>query len=261
MQLPKLGMGTWGMGGKFERDDSNVEESIGALRYGLDLGINLIDTAEIYGLGLTEEIVGEAISGYKREELFITTKVWKMNLSHASVLRAATGSLERLKTEYIDLYLIHWPNPDIPLAETMRALEELTKENIVKHVGVSNFSIELLQEAQSHLQTAPILANQIEYNLNNRGQEETVKFCQDNDIRVIAYRPLAKGLIEKKYQSTLASLSEKYDKTPRQIMLNWLMARNIVPIPKAMNFEHIDENYGALGWRLEEADVELLKNL
>jgi diketogulonate reductase-like aldo/keto reductase len=260
MQLPKLGMGTWGMGGKFERDDSNAEESVKALRYGLDLGIKLIDTAEIYGNGLTEEIVGEAISGYKREELFIATKVWKTNLSYSSVLKAAAASLQRLQTDYIDLYLVHWPNPDIPLSATLRALEELKKEKIIKHIGVSNFSIELLEQARSYLQIAPMFANQIEYNLSNREEEETVKFCQDNDIYVIAYRPLAKGLMEKKYQNTLKSLSEKYHKTLRQIMLNWLMSRNIIPIPKAANFEHIDENYGALGWHLEEADVELLNN-
>lgn len=258
MDIPLLGMGTWGMGGKYERDETNIEESIAALRYGLDLGIKLIDTAELYGAGLTEEIVGQAIKGYNREDIFITTKVWKDNLHYDDVLKAARQSLERLQTSYIDLYLIHWPNPDISLVETIRALEELVLKGLVKQIGVSNFSVELMREAQSYLKKTVIFANQIEYNLFNRENDDVVSYCQSNNIKVIAYRPLAKGSLNEKYAQLLVQLSDKYHKTARQIMINWLTSQDIVAIPKAINIEHIAENYESLGWEIEASDVDLL---
>ena len=201
------------------------------------------------------------LNNSNREEIFITSKVWKDNLHYDSVLKSANQSLERLQTNYIDLYLIHWPNPDIYLAETIQALEELVLQGLVKQIGVSNFSIELMQEVQSYLKKINIFANQAEYSLFNRQTEDIVRFCQNHNVKVIAYRPLAKGLLDEKYNHTLRQLGDKYNKTPRQIMLNWLISQDIVAIPKAINIKHIAENYGSLGWRLAKDDLALLKGV
>ena len=250
-----MGMGTWGMGGKYERDSSNFDESVKILRAGLDMGIKLIDVAELYGLGLTEEIVGEAIAGFARKDIFIISKVWKTNLRHDDVLKAMQGSLERLKTDYVDFYLIHWPSEDIPLAETMRAMEELADKGFARNIGVSNFSVELLKEAQSHLKRAKIAANQVEYNLIERSAEkDVIPYCKENGIKVIAYRPLARGNIASSQNKALEALAQKYNKTPAQIALNWITSKEIVAIPKAGSIAHLRENCGALGWKMNEAD-------
>ena len=255
MDIPLLGMGTWGMGGKYEKDPSNFDESVKILRAGLDMGIKLIDVAELYGQGLTEEIVGEAIAGYAREDIFIISKVWKTNLRYDDVLKAMQGSLERLKTDYVDFYLIHWPSEDIPLAETMRAMEELADKGFARNIGVSNFSVELLKEAQSHLKRAKIAANQIEYNLIERSAEkDVIPYCKENGIKVIAYRPLARGNIASSQNKALEALAQKYNKTPAQIALNWITSKEIVAIPKAGSIAHLRENCGALGWKMSEAD-------
>ncbi|MFH1325855.1 MAG: aldo/keto reductase [Candidatus Falkowbacteria bacterium] len=264
MNIPLLGLGTWGMGGRLERDESNKQESIQALKTGLDLGFRLIDTAEIYAQGLSEEIVGEAIKNYQRQNIFITTKVWQGNLHYKNVLSAAKQSLARLQTNYVDLYLIHWPNENIPLSESMSALEKLVDNGLVKHIGVSNFSVDLMQKAQKCLDHTKISANQIEYNLINRSAEQVIiPFCKQNDIKVIAYCPLAKGALtdNNSNNKTLQLLAVKYKKTPTQIALNWLISQNIVAIPKAINRTHMEENLGALGWKLERGDVKGLKKI
>jgi len=255
VNIPLLGMGTWGMGGKYKKDPSNIDESVKILRAGLDMGIKLIDVAELYGLGLTEEIVGEAIAGYAREDIFIISKVWKTNLRYDDVLKAMQGSLERLKTDYVDFYLIHWPSEEIPLSETMRAMERLADEGLARDIGVSNFSVELLKEAQSHLKHAKIAANQIEYSLIERSAEkDVIPYCKENGIKVIAYRPLARGNIASSQNKALEALAQKYNKTPAQIALNWITSKEIVAIPKAGSIAHLRENCGALGWKMSEAD-------
>lgn len=243
------------MGGKFEKDPSNIKESVEVLRAGLDLGIKLIDVAEIYGQGLTEEIVGEAIKNYERKNVFIISKVWKTNLRYGDVLKAMRGSLKRLKTDYVDLYLVHWPNDEIPLAETMRAMEHLSDEGLAHYIGVSNFSVELLKEAQSHLDRAKIAANQIEYNLIERSAEKyIIPYCQKNGIKVIAYRPLARGGLAGSQNEAIEALAKKYGKTTAQVALNWIISKEIVAIPKAGSIAHLRENYGALGWSLDAYD-------
>ncbi len=262
MNLPLLGMGTWGMGGRFERESATRRESIDALRYGLERGIRLIDVAEIYGAGLSEEIVGEAVKGFPREEVFIISKVWKEHLHYDAVLRAAQASLKRLGTDYLDLYLVHWPNPAVPLQETMKALAKLVKEGLEREIGVSNFDVSLMREAQTHLSRARLFANEIEYNLAARAAEkEVIPYCRAQGIRVIAYRPLAKGAIPNTANALLAELAERYGKTPAQVALNWIMEQGITAIPKAGTREHIRENAGALGWRLSMEDMTLLKAL
>lgn len=257
--LPLLGMGTWGMGGKFERDERNSAESVELLSYGFDIGLCLVDVAELYGDGLTEIILGKAMKGRKREDIFVVSKVWKEHLRYDEVLRAAERILKRLDTSYIDLYLVHWPNPEVPLKETMSAMEMLKDNGLVKEIGVSNFSVPLMGEAQSHLSRAKLFANEIEYNLAVRDAEkEVIPFCKKQGINVIAYRPLAKGSLLVGQNALLRSLASKYKKTPAQIALNWIIGKGISAIPKAGSREHLKENFGALGWHLSPEDVAFL---
>ncbi len=259
-QLPLLGMGTWGMGGTFEKDTRNDDESIIALRSGINLGITLIDTAEFYGAGHTEELIAEAIQPYPRESIKIISKVWKTNLHYDAVLDAAERSLARLKTDYIDLYMIHWPSDEVPLDETMSAMERLVNEGKVRTIGVSNFSTELIEEAQRSLINTRLTANQIEYNLTNQNEQyATIPYCKQYGLQVIAYRPFAKGSLTRVKSDMILRISEKYNKTPNQIALNWLISQDIIAIPKASSLEHMKENAGSLGWALSKEDIDLLR--
>ncbi|HUD02672.1 MAG TPA: aldo/keto reductase [Candidatus Paceibacterota bacterium] len=262
MHLPKpyLGMGTWGMGGTYERDPNNSDASVEALRVGLSLGLKIIDVAELYGAGLSEEIVGRAIKG-QRGDVYVMSKVWKTNLHYDDVLRAAEGSLKRLDTDHIDLYLVHWPNHEIPLSETMRAMERLADDKIISAIGVSNFPSQLMEEAQSYLTHTKIIANEFEYNLLTREAEnDIIPYCRAHDIDIIAYRPLAKGALAKQTHTILADLAKKYAKTPNQIALNWILSQDMVAIPKSGNPLHIKENAGCLGWELAKEDIERLRH-
>ncbi len=264
MNLPLLGMGTWGMGGKFEKDPSNFDESVEALRFGFALGIFLVDVAELHGGGLTEKIVGEAIKGYPREKIQIISKVSRDHLKYDEVLKAAEGSLKRLNTDYIDLYMIHKLPLGVsePAALTLSALERLFKDGLVRHIGVSNFSKVQIETAQDHLTEARIEANEIEYNLLfQEAGDEVAPFCKKNGIKIIAHRPLAKGMLTSGKSKILDRLSRKYNKTPAQIALNFIMSQDMTAIPKASNKEHIKENIGALGWKLSEEDITLLQTL
>lgn len=259
MQMPLLGMGTWGMGGKYERDPSTVDRSVEVLRLGLRLGLSLIDTAEIYGAGLTEEIVGQAIKGHSREKVFLISKVWKTHLGYDAVLRAAEESLKRLDTPYLDLYLIHWPEKGTPIRETMRALERLTSEGVVRAIGASNFSVSDMKDAQASLTSVPFTVNQVEYNLlHQEAGADIIPYCRANDISVIAHRPLARGTLSQRHTGALDTLSKKYDKTINQIALAWIMSQGITAIPATLNPEHLRENCGALAVTLSKEDQELL---
>lgn len=267
MNIPKIGMGTWGMGGKYERDDSNREASIKSLKFGLELGYRLIDTAELYGRGLAEEIVGQAIKGFKRGEIFIISKVWQDNLAYQAVLNSAKNSLARLGTDYIDLYLIHWSKENlikknVPLEETVRAMEYLADQKLIKYVGVSNADVKTLEQVQKVLKHTGLAANQIEYNLYDKSANQNIiPYCRQHGIKLIAYRPLAKGNLGWAKDQVIRGLSKKYNKTPVQIVLNWLICLDLSPIPKAGSEDHLSENYGALGWKLEANDVELINNI
>ncbi|PIQ69040.1 MAG: aldo/keto reductase [Candidatus Taylorbacteria bacterium CG11_big_fil_rev_8_21_14_0_20_46_11] len=259
MELPLFGMGTWGMGGKYEKDPTNVEESVDVLTYGFDLGVKLVDVAELYGEGLSEEIVGRAIKGRRREDIYIISKVWKDNLRQSDVRKAVEGSLKRLGTDYIDLYLVHSPNPEIPLRETMEAMEGLVEDGLVKRIGVSNFSVPLVEEARSYLKDTTLYANQIEYNFSVRSPEKDVlPFSKKEGMHIIAHRPFSKGKFFTESMEVFRLLSQKYQKTPAQIVLNWIMEKGITVIPKAGSKEHLKENFGSIGWSLSPEDVKLL---
>jgi len=261
LTIPALGLGTWGYGGKFERDPSTTNQSIVLIREALKIGYRLIDMAEIYGQGLTEEIVGQAIQGFPREQLYLVSKVWKEHLKYEELIVAVERSLRRLQINYLDLYLIHWPMETVPFAETMPAMEKLVKEGKVRGIGVSNFSVAQLEEAQRCLASIKLVANQIEYNLFSRAAEqEIIPYCRARGITVISYRPLAKGKIPMNESPLLREIANKYNKTPAQVALNWLIAEKTVPIPKAGSVAHLQENFGALGWQLATEDTELLRN-
>lgn len=268
-KIPALGLGTWSIGGGRMRDTSHDKEYIQAIKTAVELGISHIDTAEMYGKGHAEEVVGEAIKDFNRENLFITTKVLPEHLSYDDVIAAARRSLQRLKTRYIDLYLIHIPNPQIPLQETMKAFDFLHDKELIKFIGVSNFTVKQLQEAQKCTQN-PIVTNQIEYSLlvRNRGNEylsdmesTVIPYCREKDIIVTAYRPLARGKLTQSGFKVLDQVAEKYNKTRAQIAINWLISKeNIIAIAKTTNIQHLKENLGALGWRLAQEDVHRLDN-
>ncbi|MFP3950775.1 MAG: aldo/keto reductase [Candidatus Bathyarchaeia archaeon] len=262
MSIPVLGLGTWGMGGRSSPDYTNDDEEIEAIRYALDLGMTHIDTAEYYGGGHAEELVGKAIQGYRREDVFITTKVWRTNLEYDDLISSMKGSLKRLDLDYVDLYLIHWPNPEVPLEETMNALERCSEEGWTRLIGVSNFSKELMREAQSYLREARLIADQVEYSLMEQSpRTELLSYLKDVNSTLIAYRPIARGELAKPGYDALDDVAERYDKTQAQIALNWLKSQeNVIAIPKSSDKAHIREITGSVGWSLSEDDRTKLEN-
>ena len=256
-ELPVLGFGTWEMSGRFERDPQNDDErDIKIIQTAIKLGITHIDTAEIYAGGYTETLISKAIQKIDRDKLFITTKVSWEHLKYDEVIRAAKGSLKRLEIDKIDLYLIHGPDSNVSLKETMRAMDYLLENEITRYIGVSNFDVPLIEEAQSHTKYK-IVNNQIHYNLLARTYEEnnTLEYCHKNNILVTAYRPIEKGEILESENEILDRLTKKYNKTKVQIAINWLINKpNIVTLIKTSNADHLKENLGALGWQLESED-------
>jgi diketogulonate reductase-like aldo/keto reductase len=257
-RIPVLGMGTWGIGGFSSPSDKHSDSETTALRHGLKLGLSLIDTAEIYAAGHSEEAVAEAIA-HERDRVFLATKVSGQHLKYDEVLRAAERSLNRLRTSSIDLYQIHWPNSRIPIAETMRAMEKLVGDGKVKFIGVSNFSVDEIKEAQAALSRYSIQANQVEFSLLDRSIEnELLPHCQNERITLIAYSPLARGEIGRLGSSAtkrLLKFRERLGRTPVQLALRWLIDQDqVVAIPKAARVEHLDEIVGAVGWSLAKED-------
>jgi len=260
VRVPAIGMGTWEMGGGLSKDTSGDSEAIQALRTGIQLGIFLIDTAEMYGAGHTEEVVGEAIKPFSREQVFIVSKVLPENLHYTDVINAAEKSLERLQTAWIDLYLIHYPNPLTPLRETIEAMEKLVERNLVRFIGVSNFDVGQMREARSYLSGNDIVVNQVEYSLlDRRIERDILPYCTQQQITVMAYTPLAKGRLSR--SEFLREIGTKYEKTAAQVALNWLIAEEkVLAIPKAVNIDHVEENAGAMGWRLSQDDIECISS-
>ena len=270
IKIPVLGLGTWLIGGASEADYSNDEQAVQSIKKAIDLGYRHIDTAAYYGYGHCEELVGEAIRDYKRDSLFITSKVWTTNLKYKDTINSAKNSLKRLGTDYLDLLLIHSPSFTIPIAETMRAFDYLKDQKIIKHIGVSNFTVDQFVEAQNHTKHK-IVCNQIEYSLLTRNQgkysgnfnmeKETIPYCQENDIIIVAERPVERGLLLKSHP-VLDKLENKYKKTKAQIAMNWLISKkNVITIPKSTNEDHLKENLGSIGWKMEDYDLDLLDKI
>jgi diketogulonate reductase-like aldo/keto reductase len=257
--LPVYGLGTWQMGGRGEPDYSNDETEIAAIKSAIDHGIAHIDTAESYGGGHAEELVAQAIKDYDRSKLIIATKVSGDHQGYDGVMKAIEASLKRLQLNYVDLYLLHrYPAPGISITDTMKAMDRLVSEGVVKNIGVCNMTINRLEEAQKHSQNK-IVYNQLHYSLTCREAEKKglVKYCQDNDVFLSAWGPLEKGMLEQ--GGVLQEMAEKYSKTPYQVALNWLITQpNVITIPKTTSVKHLEENLGALGWELSKEDMEKL---
>jgi diketogulonate reductase-like aldo/keto reductase len=250
IRLPEIGFGTWNYNGGVE-----------PLRAAIECGARLIDTAESYG---TEEIVGEAIKG-RRHQVFLATKVLPRNFRRRDLIAAAERSLRRLGTDHIDLYQLHWPNLAIPIEEPMRGMEELVDAGKVRFIGVSNFSVRDLVNAQAPLPRQRIVANQVRYSLIERTIEGgLLKYCQKNGITVIAYSPLAMGLGNIRTadpEGALRKAGEASGKSEAQIALNWCIRHeNVIAIPKASSVEHVVENMGASGWTLRPDLARLLED-
>ncbi len=263
-ELPLIGQGCMGVGGEFSKDLSQRKSHMAALELGIDLGMTFLDTAEVYAAGHSEEIVGEVAFG-KRDKLFIATKFSPENHRYNQVIHAAERSLQRLKTDYIDLYQIHWPNLTIPIGETIRAMEDLVDSGKVRYIGVCNFSKREMRAAQLALGKHKIMSNQVEYNLFDRFIEGSVlPYCQSEQAIVIAYSPLDRGRTTDgdARKKLLADLAIKYQRTPSQIALNWLTSqRSVVVIPKSVNLEHIRQNAAAVDFNLETEDKALIDRI
>jgi len=260
-EIPVIGLGTWTMGGEEQKDTSRDKECIRAIREALDIGYTIIDTAEMYGEGHTEELVGEAIKGFNREKLFITSKIWPINLRYKDVFKSFHSSLKRMRVDFIDLYLIHWPNPDIPMEETFKALNELMAKGLVHYIGVSNFNVDQMKEAQKY-SSIPLACNQVAYNIMYREPElnGVLEFCQKNNIILTAWKPLErKKLLSNK---TIVSMAKKYNVTPAQIALNWLVRKEkVVTIPMSLKKSHLKENYESPDIGLAKEDLRILDGL
>ena len=249
VQIPDVGLGTWEYTG-----------GSAPLLRGVELGAFLIDTAEAYR---TEDAVGEAIKEI-RDYVFVATKVSPSHFRRRDLLKAAEQSLKRLKIDFIDLYQLHWANPRIPIAETMGAMEELVDAGKVRYIGVSNFSVGLMEEAQAALSRARIVSNQVEFSLTERSIEpEVLPYCQANGITVIAYSPLARGLgnLERGAGArALAEVAARNGRTVAQVALNWCLYHDrVMVIPKTNASMRVEENCGASGWSLSDEDIAALE--
>ena len=262
VSVPVVGQGTWNIGRGFSSGRASDGAAVEALKLGFEVGMKLIDTAEMYGAGHSEEIVAQAIQN-ATEPIFVATKVSPSHFEYDSVLRAASGSLKRLRLRQIDLYQLHWPNPRVPISETMKAMEKLVRDGLVRYVGVSNFSVEQMREAQESMSRERIVSNQVEYSLVERSVEEDIlPYCRKEKILVIAYSPLAQGGIPKGKGEPfliLDELASTLGKTRNQVALNWLLHDpSVVVIPKAGRREHVRENAEVAGWKLSQSQYEQL---
>lgn len=292
-KVSAIGLGMWQAGGTAWGSDVTDEGCVAAMRRAHELGVSLIDTAEVYGQGHSEEVVGRAIKALGRDHLVIATKLAGAHLRPELVSRACEGSLKRLGISEIDLYQIHWPDPwdQVPLAGTMKALEKLHKEGKIRHIGVSNFAVRDLEEARAALSRTDIVENQVHWSLLHRTvEDEVLPYCAKEGIAVLPWSPLEKGILAGKYHAGnkpsdeirkgsrmlrdgnlaeiaklvegLRAIGAKHGKTPVQVALNWLMRQpgTVVPIPGAKFPAQAEENAGAAGWELTSPEVRAISD-
>lgn len=262
LSLPKIGFGTWTIGGEVSPNPAWDSKSLTALRSALEIGYTHFDTAEYYAAGHSEELVGRAVreSNTKRENLFITSKVSPEHLNYDDVFKSCESSLRRLKMDYIDLYLIHWPGRGMKLEKIFPALNKLVRDGKVKHLGVSNFNLKLLKQSQEYSKT-PILTNQVPYSLPDHSyvKNGVLEYCQQNDILVTAYSPLKFRSI--RVNKTLKEIANVHSATPFQIALAWLvMQSRVVTIPMSFDPQHIKENMNAAEIILNADEMNRLDN-
>ena len=252
-RVPALGQGTWNMG----EDRRRRRAEITALNLGLDLGMRLIDTAEMYADGGAENIVGAAIAG-RRDEVFLVSKVLPEHATRHGTIAACERSLKRLDTDRIDLYLLHWREQEVELAEVLEAFTALVRAGNIRHWGVSNFDIDGMQELLRLPGGKAVAADQVMYNLNRRGIEhDLLPWCRRRHIPVMAYSPLDEGRLLR--SRDLERIAQQLGATPSQVALAWLIRQqNVVAIPKSASEAHVRENFAALDLRLGKEDLAAL---
>lgn len=250
--VPVLGQGTWHMA----EDPSLRNEEIAALRQGLDLGLTLVDTAEMYADGAAEELVGEAIAG-RRDEVFLVSKVLPSHATRTGTIRACEHSLRRLATDRLDLYLLHW-RESVPLEETVEAFSSLVRSGKIRNWGVSNFDLADMEELIEVPGGDAVQTNQVLYNLTRRGIEfDLLPLCRQRGLPIMAYSPIEQGRILK--HSILQRIAEQHDATPAQVALAWVLRQpGVIAIPKASTADHVRENRAALAIHLTENDLQTL---
>ena len=291
IRISAIGLGTWQWGSREwgwgkSYGKQNVLE---AFKKAIEMGINFIDTAEMYGRGKSEKLIAEAIRD-RREDVVIATKVSPWHLSYGGVLKAADRSMRRLGVNVIDLYQVHWPNQLIPIRSTMKAMKKLVQDGRVRSVGISNFNLNRTKSVQEALAPIDLASNQVKYNLFDRGIEgDFLSYAQKEKISIIAYSPLAQGLLTNKYSpgtrpgsfvqkingrfsnqnlkrltelsQVLAELGRTHNTTPSQVALNWLVAKNdVVAIPGIKRIEFVIDNAGATDWRLTQEEIKRLES-
>jgi aryl-alcohol dehydrogenase-like predicted oxidoreductase len=285
-----IGFGAWQAGGKEWGKDFTDSSIIKAIGRSLELGVNFIDTAELYGDGHSEEVVGHALKKFGRENFVVATKFHGEHLHYGDLLKACDASLARLGIKEIDVYQMHWTDPweQVPLRETMKGFKKLSRDGKVASVGVSNFAVRDLEEARELLDGLDIVSDQVRYNLLQREVEaEVLPYCKKEGISVIAWSPLAKGVLTGKYSAgrvpkdpvrvkgklfssrnmkeaegvleALREVASRRGRTMAQVSLNWLLCRGgVVAIPGAKNPEQAEENAGAAGWRLKPTEIRMI---
>ena len=292
-KVSAIGIGMWQAGGKAWGSDVRDADCQKAMERAVDLGINLVDTAEAYGEGHSEKVMSRAIKKVGRENVFVATKVGGWHLRAADVRKACVASLKRLGIREVDLYQVHWPDPwsQVPLRETMKDLEALHRDGKVRHIGVSNFAVRDLKEARSHLSRADIASNQVRYNMLERNvEQEVLPYCKREGIAILAWSPIGKGLLSGKYHDgkrpkdrvrseddlfkpanlrataplirELRKVGRARRKTAAQVALAWLRRHDhVIPIPGAKRPAQAEENAGAAGWSLNAREVRTLEGI
>jgi diketogulonate reductase-like aldo/keto reductase len=248
-EVPALGLGTWNMG----EDPRRAAKEIAALQLGIDLGMTLVDTAEMYGDGLTEDLVGRALAG-RRDKVFLVSKVLPSNATRTGTIAACERSLKRLKCEHIDLYLLHWRGPT-PLARTIEAFEQLIAAGKIRRWGVSNFDPGDMENLLGAAGGAAVQTNQVLYNPSRRGIEfDLLPECRARKIPIMAYSPVEQGRILK--DRTLVDIGKRHQATPAQVALAWAMRDgHVIAIPKAADESHVRDNRAALDVELTAQDL------
>lgn len=266
-----IGIGTWNIAGTFNANPSakykgaepnydNEAAEIEAIRYSISKGQNHIDCAELYGAFHTDEVVGKAIAELKREDLFIADKLWKTSVGKDLVRATVEQMLTKLGTDYLDMLYIHAPWEEVNWQEAIPQIDALIEEGVVRAFGVSNFTIADMQTAQK-LAQHPIVANQMNYNVLYKDEVDDAfkKYCQANRIEIVAYQPVKRQ--EVLSNATIRTIAQAHSATPAQIALAWLIAQGTLPIPKAINKQHIDENVNALSIELTSEEISQLDRL
>jgi 2,5-diketo-D-gluconate reductase B len=243
-KIPVIGLGTWRLAGR------TCEE---AVLTALDAGYRHIDTAEIYG---NQQEIGNALreSSVKRKDVFMTSKVWRSNLVKEKLIDSAKQTLEALQTDYLDLFLVHWPNEEIPIKETLETMELLKEERLVKNYGVSNFYIPDLEKTKGF----EVVVDQVEFH-PSLNQIELKEYCDRKNIVITAYSPLGQGYDLK--LEKVKEIAKKYGVSTAQVVINWLIGKGIVAIPRSGDKKHIKDNIKALNWEMEERDKKIIDGL